>query len=247
MMTNNSINNNHLTNEVLKMQVTLSIIFRTTLAFVAVLFLTHLLGKTQVSQLTFEEYITGITFGSIAASMATHDHNTTWHYLLGMFVFAFWSFMVTFLSLKSIKMRDMLQGKPVIVIRNGAIMENQLKKMRYNMDDLKAQLREKDCFNLTDVEIAILEIDGELSIIKKNKKQPVTHEDLNILKPEENLPLELIVDGQIIYSNLEKIGLDGKWLIRQLREKGIQSANQVMYASFNQNNQALYIDTYKDK
>lgn len=246
MLTNNNIKNNHPINEVLKMQIALSIIFRTTLAFLAVLFLTRILGKTQVSQLTFEEYITGITFGSIAASMATHGHNTIWHYLLGMFVFAFWSLIITFLSLKSIKMRNMIQGKPAIVIRNGAIMENQLRKMRYNIDDLKAQLRAKDCFNIADVEIAILEIDGQLSVIKKNKNQPITHEDLNILKPEENLPLELIVDGQIIYSNLEKMSLDGKWLINQLRIKGIQSASQVMYASLNQNDHTLYIDTYQD-
>lgn len=228
------------------MKMIAEVIIQTILAFFAILMFTRLLGKQQVAQLTYYDYINGITFGSIAGVMATDVAQRTRQHLIGLILFAFLTFLMSYISMKSRPARKVLEGEPSIVVFEGKILEDNLRKMRYNIDDLISQLRQKDVFNISDVKYAILEPNGSMSVLKKADTQPLTPKDMNITPQQQSLPSELIVDGQIIYQNLQQNNLDGKWLMNMLASQNIHSIKDVAYATIDPVTRQFYVDTYKD-
>jgi len=160
---------------------------------------------------------------------------------------AFWSALVpiitllviqiflAYITLKSEKLRALVCGTPNIVIKNGIIQRQELKKLRYNLNDMLEQLRAKDMPNVDDVEFAILETNGHLSVIPKSQKRPVTASDLNIPTKYEGIPYTLIMDGHIMHENLKKVSLDLAWLAEQLKPSAL-APEEVFFA---------YIDTPK--
>nr|WP_291958785.1 DUF421 domain-containing protein [Mahella sp.] len=148
--------------------------------------------------------------------------------------------------MKSRPARKVLEGEPTIVVLNGQILEDNLRKMHYNIDDLISELRQKDVFNLNDVKYAILESNGSMSVLKKTDTKPLTPKDMNISPQQQSLPSELIVDGQIIYQNLAQNNLNGKWLMDMLAAHDIHSIKEVAYASIDPLTKEFYVDTYKD-
>lgn len=224
----------------------LNTITKTTISFAVILFLTRILGKKQMSHLTFFNYITGITIGSIAANMIL-ESNT---YFINGIVSLLWWFLLTFLigfiSLKSPKLRIILDGEPTIVIKKGEIIEKSLYSMRLNMDDLSMMLRNKDIFSIKDVDYAILEPDGKLSVLKKQDQQSVTKKDMQIiiLSPTY-FPTELIVDGKLIKRNLQELNLTEKWLNTHLKNSGVNSIKEIFYAEL-QSDGTIYIKKKSD-
>ena len=156
------------------------VIIRSVMAAFTMLILTRALGKKQVSQLNFFEYILGITVGSIAASMSTNLNNRPLAELAALITWIALAFALETISLKSRKLSKLIDGEPLILIENGKIMEDKMALARYSFVDLIEQLREKDVFSLSDVEFAVLETDGTLSVLKKSQAQPVTPADLNL-------------------------------------------------------------------
>lgn len=223
----------------------IEIIMQTSLAFFAVLFITRLLGRQQVSQLTVYEYINGITFGSVAANMATDLETSTWHHLLGVILFGVLTYIVNKVGLKKRSLSKILQGEPVLVIQNGQILEENLKITGYSLDDINMLLREKDCFTPKDVEYAVLELDGALNIIKVAEKREVTLGDLNLTAEEQSIPTELIIGGSIIYDNLIKRKLTGRDLMEELKKLNIKSVSKVMYATVDSQGE-FYVDKFDD-
>lgn len=223
----------------------IEIIIQTVLAFFSILFITRLIGRQQISQLTFHEYVNGITFGSIAGTLATDLSNETMQHFTGLILFGILTFMISLISLKNRSFRKVVEGEPLLVIQDGKILENNLKKVRYNLDEFSMLLRQSDCVSPEDVEYGILESNGYLNIIKKADKQTVTREDLNITVDEESIPTELIIGGQIIYENLKKRKLKGKDLIRKLKKFGVKRIEEVMYATIDKNGK-MYVDRYED-
>lgn len=224
----------------------LNTITKTTISFAVILFLTRILGKKQMSHLTFFNYITGITIGSIAANMIL-ESNT---YFINGIVSLLWWFLLTFLigfiSLKSPKLRIILDGEPTIVIKKGEIIEKSLYSMRLNMDDLSMMLRNKDIFSIKDVDYAILEPDGKLSVLKKQDQQSVTKKDMQIiiLSPTY-FPTELIVDGKLIKRNLQELNLTEKWLNTHLKNSGVNSIKEIFYAEL-QSDGTIYVKKKSD-
>lgn len=189
----------------------LRLIVETILTFFSLLILTRLLGKKQLSHLTFFNYITGITIGSLAANMIMLS---TKDYLKELTALAIWCFlasMVGYISLKSGKMRVILDGQPTIVVKKGIIDKVALSKSMLNVDDLTMMLRQKDIFSITEVDYAILEPNGNLSILKKPEFQNIQKSDLQIktISPSY-IPSEIIVDGKVIERNLKVLGLSRK-------------------------------------
>ncbi|AOY76147.1 YetF domain-containing protein [Clostridium formicaceticum] len=227
------------------MKVVVEIVLQTVLAFFSILFITRILGRQQVSQLTMQEYVNGITFGSIAATLATDINQRTWHHLIGLFLFGILTFLVSYISVKSIAIARMIQGEPVIVIKEGKILEKNLAKFHYTVDDLNHLLRKKDIFNINEVKFGILENTGEISVIKTAQNENVKVQDLGILGKQEELLIEVIVTGNVIYENLKQQNLTMKWLIDQLKMQGIKDLKEIVYATIDQNNQ-LYIDRIED-
>jgi uncharacterized membrane protein YcaP (DUF421 family) len=138
-----------------------------------------------------------------------------------------------------------LEGEPTLVIQNGKILAKNMSRCRYNIDDMLLQLRTQGVFNVDDVEFAVLESNGQLSVLRKSHKQPVTREDLKIPSGYEGLSSEMIVDGEIIYQNLQQNNLDEAWLILELERQGIRSPKEIMLASLDTRGN-LYVDKKVD-
>ena len=153
-------------------------IFRTTGAFIALLILARILGKKQLSQLTFFHYITGIAFGSIAAEIAGQTDVKFMDGITALIWWAVLTLLASYISLKSSKLRIVLDDQPTIVVKEGAIMENAMKKEKLHVNDLMMMLREQSIFTLQDVHYAILETNGQLSVMKKITQQGATKQDV---------------------------------------------------------------------
>ena len=217
-------------------------LLRTLITFVVILFLARIIGSKQLSQLTFFNYITGITIGSIAASIVSRESAPFWDEIIGL---VFWSLLAvvdSYIGLMPGKIRLLLDGQPIIVIKKGKLLKDALRKARLNMEELTMLLRELDTFSVTDVEYAILETNGQLTIMKKAQKQQVTKEDMNVFPPAQNyMPSEIIVDGRTITRNLKEFNLDEKWLIDVLKQQNIRSVKDVLYAEL-QPDGSLYVE-----
>jgi len=224
----------------------IEVFLQTLLAFSAILIYARILGKQQIGQLTFFDYINGITFGSIAAVLATDiGPRQTGIHFLGLTLFAFFTLVAGYISRINRPARKLIAGEPTVVVHNGKILEDNMKKMYYNLDELSMQLRQKNVFDIADVEYAILETDGELSVLLKSQKRPLTPADFNLSTKYEGVPTELIMDGEILFQNLEQNNLDEKWLIQQLQSQGVQDISQVDYAVLRSNG-SVYINCKKD-
>ena len=219
---------------------------QTVLAFFTILFITRLLGRQQISQLTLYEYINGITFGSIAATLATDLSQRTYHHFLGLVLFGILTSMVSLLALKNRPFRKVVDGEPILAIHDGKLLEENLKKARYSMDELNELLRKNSCFYINDVEYGILEINGDLNVIKKTHKRQVTMEDLNLTAEQESLATEIIIGGQIIYDNLKKRNVSGKDLMDRLKLLGIKELGEVMYCTLDTTGK-IYVDRFDDE
>lgn len=220
-------------------------ILRATASFIVLLILTRLLGRKQLSQLTFFNYITGITIGSIAADIGGESETPFFNGLTSLVWWSFLTFLVSYLGLKSSKVRVIIDGEPIIVIKEGKIFEEELKKLRLNMDDLSMLLREQNVFSVQDVANATFEPNGKLSIMLKPENQPVTKKDQNVLtvKPMY-IPMELVVDGKVVEKNLKESGISKEWLKNQLENFKV-NMKDVFYVEL-QKDGSLYIDKRGD-
>lgn len=204
--------------------------WQTSLVFLSLLVFTRFLGKTQVGQLTFYEYISGITIGSIAATIASSDPDKVWSHYYDLILFIALTYLLSLVTIKSRPLRKMIEGSPTIVIQNGRILDENMRGLRYDLDELNGQLRQKGIFDPAEVQYAIIETSGDLSVIKKSDYQPLTKADAGIQNPDPSFPVELIMDGQVITHNLRKQKLTRAWLDQNLLGQGVQDASQVEYA-----------------
>lgn len=223
----------------------LEILIRGLGAFVAVLVITRVVGKSQVGQLTVADFINAIVIGSIAATMVTDLKESGGYYLFGLLLFGLLTVLAEYVSLKYRPARKLIGGEPTVVIHNGKILEDNMKKLIYNVDDLMMQLRLKDVFNICDVEYAIAEPNGGLSVLLKSHKQPLTPNDMQMSSKYQGVPSELIVDGVVIRQNLQQNGLTEDWLFGELEKQGVKSLQDVMYASLDSDGK-LYVDKRQD-
>lgn len=222
------------------------IALRSLIAFVVILLMARWLNKEQLSHLTFCDWIVGITIGSIAANMATDFQGHSWSYVVALVAFGAAAYFTGMMTEKSRPVRKLIEGEPTVVIHNGRILEHNMAKLHYNLDNLLSQLRDKNVFSIEDVEFALLEGNGGLSVLLKSQKRPVTPTDLEISTSYEGISSEIIVDGQVIYQNLKQNQLDEQWLIAELKKQGYNSPRDIVFASLSSDGQ-LYIDDKRDK
>ncbi|MFJ7639788.1 DUF421 domain-containing protein [Peribacillus sp. NPDC097225] len=223
----------------------LQIVLRS-LFFLVVLFLiTKWLGKKQISQLSFFEYVTGITIGNIGAELATKVEGNIMHGVLSILVFALAPFLAGLVSMKSKIFRDLVEGKATVFIKDGKIMEDNLKKEKYTTDELLWLLRSKDVFDVSTVEFALLEANGDFSVLLKKENQPLTAKDLNMTVASVKEPQTVIMDGKILDEPLSTIGLNRNWLNDELDKSGVLLEN-VFLGQANSNGE-LTVDLYDDK
>lgn len=201
-----------------------------------VLFLfTKIIGKHQISQLSLFDYIVGITIGSLAAEMTFFLEKPLLSGLAGLLVFGFAAYIVGIWTVKSIKLRRFLMGEPVIVVQEGLILYEQLKKSKTDVNTLLEECRRNGYFDITKIKYAVLEIDGTISILPKTENRPVTVGDMKIESSDEGLCANIIVDGTLMEKNLENTGKSLKWLKKELKKQGYKDINDILLASLDIN------------
>ena len=214
--------------------------------FVLFLFIvTKVLGKKQIAQLSFFEYVTGITIGSIAGESIMGLDGNMFLGLVGIGFVSLIPFLGGLISLKSKKFRDFTEGKGTIFIKDGKVMEDNLKKERYTVDELLELLRNKDVFQVSDVEFAILEATGDLSVMLKKENQPLTPKDLNMKVASIKEPQTVIMDGKILDEPLATIGHSRGWLKIEIEKLGVTVEN-VFIGQVNSYGE-LTVDVFDDK
>jgi uncharacterized membrane protein YcaP (DUF421 family) len=223
----------------------LIVLVRGIIGFFTLLIFTRILGKQQVSQLTFFDYVVGITIGSTASTLTTDLTSSAWSHWVGLLTWTVLCFILQLTTLKSKTAEKFLDGEPTIIISNGKILEKSMKKFRYTIGDLLSQLRDKGVFDLDEIAYAVLEKDGKLSILKKTEYDSVTPKDLNLETPTDSIDIEVIYDGSILKDNLASINRNEKWLMIKLKKQDIDDAAEVFLATYNATN-GLFIDLYED-
>lgn len=217
-----------------------TIIIRSVFAFIILLVLGRITGRKMISRITFFDFIIGVTLGSLGVRLALGSENTFGGSVVSGITIIFMVLITDYLNLKSYIFRKLEEGKPIILIDNGQILDKNLKKVRISLSKLVMLLREKNVFNIDDVNFAIIESDGQLSILLKSNMQNIKATDLNIAAKPTSLPLDLIIDGKIIYKNLQQSGHDKQWITNQLKKLNIVSEKDVFYACLN-STQNLYV------
>lgn len=218
---------------------------RTVISFIVLLILARFMGKKQVSQLTFFHYVTGITIGSIAANLAGESETPFLNGLYGMVLWAVLTILANFLSFKSIKLRVLLDDKPMIVIQNGKLLEGSMRKLRLSFNDINMMLREQSVFSMKDVNYAIFETNGNLSVMLNAGEKYATKKDVKApAPPPKYIPTEIITNGKVEEKNMRELQLTDTWLTEQLKKQGISKPEHVFYAEI-QADGSLYINTLK--
>ena len=189
---------------------------RAIIIYIIVLAVMRLMGKREIGQLQPFELVISIMIADLASIPMTDTGVPIFNGIVPILGLLAMHLIITVLNIKSVNFRKITCGKPTILIYRGKIDEEALKKERFTVNELQERLRVKDVFNLGDVEYAILETNGEISVIQKPNKRNAIPEDFNIMPEYEGLPYDLVVDGKIMYENLQKIGKDEKWLFKQI-------------------------------
>lgn len=182
----------------------------------------RIMGKRQVGELQPFELVVTIMIAELASVPMENTGTPLLNGIVPILALLLAEVFISYITLKSERARTIVCGSPSIVIQNGKIVQRELARLRYNVNDLLEQLREKNIVNVSDVEFAILETNGQLSVIPKPQKRPVTAEDLNLSTRYEGLPYTLIMDGHIQHKNLAKAGVDINWLLQQLEIRGLK-------------------------
>jgi uncharacterized membrane protein YcaP (DUF421 family) len=221
------------------------IVLRSIGAIVMLFLIVRILGKKQISQLTFFEFILGITLGELAGFMSTDIQANYMHGIIALLTWFLFAFLLELITLKSMTLRHWFEGRSTVMIKDGKVMEDNLKKERYTGDELMQSLRKKNVFQLADVEFALLESSGDLSVLLKKENQPLTPKHLGIKVSPEQEPQMVINDGNIMDEPLATIGLSREWLNTELEKLGIPAEN-VFLGQVNAFGE-LFVDLYDDQ
>lgn len=206
-------------------------LLRTLILYLIVLIVMRIMGKRQIGQLQPFELVIMVMLAGLAVIPMENTGVPLTNGLVPILTLLAAEYIASFLSLKSEEVRKILCGKPSILINRGKIVEQELQRLRINLNDLLEQLRIKNMPNISEVEFAILETSGSLSIIPKSQKRPLTPNDLNIPTNYEGLPITLILDGKVNHENLRIAHLSIEWLKEQISENGYSNFKEILFAA----------------
>lgn len=202
--------------------------------FIALFLLTKILGKTQISQITPFDFISSIFLGELVGNAMYDDETSIFVILYAILIWGTMIYVVEIISQKFKGTRKFLEGAPTIVIRKGMIDRYMLKKSKLDINQLQNLVRQKGYFGLREVEYAILESNGSLSILPKYQYGPPNRQDLNLHSQQQELPVTLILDGELNHDNLSTAGISKKTLMEELHKHGYSSIEEVVYAEMSE-------------
>ena len=212
----------------------ISIIPRSLGSLLTLFFVTKLMGKKQVSELSLFDYVIGISIGNFTAEVTMGLDKQYIDGLIAIIAFGIVSWGVSKITMKSIILRRLIIGTPTVVIQKGKILEKSLKKLNIDINDLLEQCRSNGNFDISQIEYGIMEVNGKVSILLKSQYNPVTPKDLNIKTEQQELIANVVIDGKIMHNNLLNMKKDDKWLYKELKLKGYE-LDDVLLATLDSN------------
>lgn len=213
----------------------LNICFRTILVLIILFFITKMMGKKQISELNFFDYVVGITIGSIAADISLDIEKNMIAGIAALFIYGFISYIISFVSIKSILARRFFIGVPTVLVEKGKIIESGLKKSKIDVNDLLMEARENGYFNLDEIDYALMEVNGNISFLPKEKEKPVTKRDMKIKCSNEGLTVNAIIDSKYMANNMKAINKDKEWLDHELKVNGYDNYDNILLATIDNN------------
>ena len=214
----------------------LKVVLVSLLSAVVLFIIAKLIGHKQISQLDLFDYITGITIGSIGAELATELEKPIKPFI-AMIVYGAITVTLSVITSKFPKTRKIINGSPTIIMNNGKIYRKNMKKAKIDLSEFLMLCRQEGYFNLSDIQTAIFEYNGRLTVLPVSTKRPVNPEDMNLSPEPEYISTEVIMDGRILDENLKRMGLDKKWLEKQIKDQGFKNAKEIFLGICDQNKQ----------
>lgn len=222
----------------------ITIVIRSVVVFGLIVTILRISGRKQIAQMTFADFVVGITVGAIAALISLNMIKNFAYGLIGLGVWLLLPIVVSLLSLKSKWFHDLFYGRETILIKHGKVLEDNLKEVKYTGEELLSQLRRKNVFNLADVEFAVMEATGDVSVMLKSEQTPITPKHLEWKVASQAEPQTVILDGNIMDEALRNQGLNRAWLEEELDKAGISKEN-VFIGQVDASGD-LYVDLFDD-
>ena len=213
----------------------IKVVLTSLLSAVSLFIIAKIMGHKQMAQLDFFDYINGITIGSIAAELAT-ELEAPLKPLIAMVVYGIVALALTIIAHKFPKTRKYINGTPTIVMDNGKLYRKNMKKAKLELSEFMVLCRQEGYFNINDIETAIFEYNGRISILPKSQKRPLAPEDISITPDKAVIFTEVIMDGRILHENLKRLGLDLTWLKKELKKQKYDSAKEIYLGICDENN-----------
>lgn len=213
----------------------LDVTIRAISSLITLFLITKMLGKKQVSQLSLFDYVIGISIGNFAAEMTINLESNEINGIWAVVLFGLFAYLVSYLTMKSMTMRRFFMGTPTVIIQNGKILEKNLRKVKFDINDMLEEIRSTGYFDLSQVEYALMEANGKLSILPKSEYRPLTPKDMNLNMPNEGLCANIIIDSKIMHNNLKMCKKDEKWLKKELKIKGYSDLSKILLATLDNN------------
>ena len=226
------------------------VVIRCIIAMTTLFFMTKLLGKKQVSELSLFDYVVGISIGNFASEMAINLEAEFFNSMLAIIVFGILAYFISILTIKSLKLRKFFVGTPTVLMENSKLIYKNMKKSMIDINDLLSQAREMGYFDLSEIEFAILEANGKISFLPKGEYKNITVKDMKLKIEKQGLCANVIIDGNIMDDNLINIGKDTEWLLHELKCKG-KKVHDILLATVDINDKLIlyerlpYMDSNK--
>lgn len=221
-----------------------NVVIRGLLSLITLFLVTKLIGKKQVSQLSLFDYVIGISIGNFAAEMTINLESEELYGIIAVLLFGGIAYLVSVGTMKSIKLRMFFMGSPTILIEHGKILQDNFYKVKYDINDMLEQCRVNGYFDISEIDYAIVEANGELSILAKSEYLPVNRNDMKLKVSKNGLCANVIIDGKVMYNNLKKIKKDEKWLNKELKLKG-KDISDIILATVDINDKVVFYERNK--
>ena len=209
----------------------LAIIPRSLFSLITLFIVTKIIGKKQVSELSLFDYVIGISIGNFTAEMTMNLDGQFLNGVVAIVVFGLVSYIVSIITMKSIILRRIIIGVPTIIIQNGKIIEHNLKNVKLDVNDLLEQCRGNGYFDLNQIEYAIMEANGKISIMPKTEYKPLTPKDMNLKVKKVGLCTNVIIDGHYMKENIKNMNKTVDWVEKELKVKGYRDINKILLAT----------------
>lgn len=218
----------------------INIIPRSLISLIVLFFTTKIIGKKQVSELSLFDYVIGISIGNFTAEMVMDIQGQYINGIIAMLTFGIFAYFVSIISMKSILLRRYIIGVPTLIIENGKILENAMKKTKIDINDLLEQTRNAGYFDIDEIAYAIMEANGKLSFLPKDKNKPITKKDMSLKQEKDELTANIIIDGKLMKNNIKNTDKSLEWVIHDLKVKGYKTYENILLATYKNNEIIVY-------